>query len=152
MEHQKQEAGSRRRPERVGSSQQDQQQTLAQQIQQDRQTRREQRVQDTIAFSRALATLGLTQQDAADLFGVSRQAVQKWLKLGVPSDQAVRVGDLKVLADLLSRYIKADRIPAVLRRPARSLGGQSLLVLFRTCSGDAVVACRRMFDVAALHA
>lgn len=78
---------------------------------------------------RVLATWGLNQSEAAALFGVTRQAVSKWLKNGVPSDRVEAIADLAAATDLLTRYLKRDRISAVVRREAPALGGKSLVDL-----------------------
>src|SRR5262245_26349240 len=46
------------------------------------------------ALGRVLAVWGLSQTDAGDAFGVTRQAVSKWLATGAPSERAVAIGDL----------------------------------------------------------
>jgi len=104
------------------------------------------------ALARVLAAWDLNQSDAARLFDVSRQAISKWLKQGVPPERADGVALLAAATDLLVHYLKRDRIPAVVRRPAPGLGDRSLLDLagqrrFR----DVLAACREMFDFAEAH-
>ncbi len=97
-------------------------------------------------LGRVLAIWRLSQAEAAGLFGVSRQALSKWLARGVPSDRLEAVADLAAATDLLVRHLERDRIPAVVRRPASRLGGHSLLELVsagQTC--DVLAACRAMF-------
>jgi len=97
-------------------------------------------------LSRVLAVWGLSQTEAAAAFGVTRQAVSKWLDAGEPSDRAVAIADLSAATDLLVRHITRERIPAVVRRPAANLGGQSLLGLLATRGARAVLdACQAMF-------
>jgi hypothetical protein len=99
------------------------------------------------SLARILQAWGLNQSEAANLFGVSRQALSKWLAVGVPSERVLAVADLAAATDLLIRYLKRDRIPAVVRRPAAALDGNSLIDLvaaFRT--RDVLEACRSMFD------
>jgi len=100
-------------------------------------------------------TLGvwqLSQAKAAALFGVSRQAFAKWLQRGVPADHVVAVADLKAATDLLERYLKRDRIPAVVRRPIRRLDGVSLLDLLGEGDTNRLLsACRDMFDFERAH-
>ncbi len=76
---------------------------------------------------------GLSNAEAARLFGVTRQAFSKWLERGVPSDRATAVADLAAATDLLDRRVKRERIPAVVRRPAPLLEGRSLYEL--ACEG-----------------
>jgi predicted transcriptional regulator len=104
-------------------------------------------------LGRVLSVWDLTQSEVGRLFGVSRQAVSKWLRTGVPTDRIEVVADLAAATDLLVRYLKRDRIPAVVRREAPALGGRSLLDLVAEDRADeALAACREMFDVARVHA
>ncbi len=96
---------------------------------------------------RILAVWGVNQMEAAELFGVTRQAVSKWLDRGIPAERAEAIAELAAGTDLLVRYVKRDRIPAVVRRPASALGGRSLLDLVRASRPhDVLDACRSMFD------
>ena len=72
---------------------------------------------------------GLSNAGAARVFGVSRQAFSKWLVNGPPASRSGAVADLATATDLLDRYVKRERIPAVVRRPAPLLGDTSLLEL-----------------------
>lgn len=107
---------------------------------------------DVAPLQRVMSVWGLTQADIGELMGVSRQAVSKWLVAGIPADRADGVADLAAATDVLVRYLKRDRIPAVVRRPAPALAGRSLLEI--VADGDThgvLLACRAMFDVAAVH-
>ncbi|MEO6821807.1 MAG: hypothetical protein ABI468_04950, partial [Candidatus Nanopelagicales bacterium] len=67
---------------------------------------------------------------------------------GVPADRSVAMADLAAATDVLERYVRRDRIPAVVRRPADMLGGVSLLDLAQT--GDTASVRRQvaaMFDL-----
>ncbi len=91
---------------------------------------------------------GLSNSAAAGVFGVSRQAFSKWLKTGPPAGRADAVADLAAATDLLDRYVKRERIPAVVRRPAPMLDDRSLLDL--ATDGDTrkvADAVGRMFDL-----
>jgi hypothetical protein len=83
----------------------------------------------TAPLERFLAAWDLSAAGAGRVFGVSRQAVAKWRGSGVPDDRAVALADLVAATDILERYVRRDRIPAVVRRPAELLGGRSLLEL-----------------------
>jgi hypothetical protein len=107
---------------------------------------------DVAPLQRVMSVWGLTQSDIGEVMGVSRQAVSKWLVTGVPAERTDSVADLAAATDILVRYLKRDRIPAVVRRPAPALSDRSLLQI--VAAGDtagALVACRAMFDVAAVH-
>src|SRR5882757_7796210 len=59
-----------------------------------------------------LTTLwGLSNAEAAELFGVSRQAFAKWQEAGPPTDRGPAVAALADATDLLERHVKRDRIP-----------------------------------------
>jgi hypothetical protein len=81
----------------------------------------------TQPLERLMATWDLSAAGAGRVFGVSRQAVAKWRGSGVPDDRAVALADLAAATDILERYVRRDRIPAVVRRRADVLGGLSLL-------------------------
>ncbi len=98
------------------------------------------------SFARTMEVWDLSQAAAAHFFGVSRQAVGKWLRHGVPSPRAGSIADLAAATDLLVRHLKRDRIPAVVRRPIPALDGASLVDLLAQDDTRAVLAaCRDMF-------
>ena len=104
------------------------------------------------AFAHVLAVWGLSRSDAGEAFGVTRQAVSKWLAAGAPRDRAVAIGDLAAATDILVRHLARDRIPAVVRRPAPNLGGRSLLDVLATDGARAVLeACEAMFAFERAH-
>ena len=105
------------------------------------------------SFARTLAAWALTQAEAARFFGVSRQAVGKWLRQGVPPERAGAISDLAAATDLLVHHLKCDRIPAVVRRPIPSLDGVSLMDLLAQGDTSALpAACRDMFRFEQAHA
>lgn len=103
-------------------------------------------------LGRILAVWGLSQSEAGRRFGVSRQAVAKWLADGIPTDRAQAVADLSAATDVLVRYLKRDRIPAVVRRPIPVAGDETLLDLWSASRyRDVLITCRAMFDFAGAH-
>lgn len=91
---------------------------------------------------------GLPKASAARLFGVSRQAFAKWLVQGPPADRMPAVADLGAATDLLDRYVKRERIPAVVRRRVPALGERSLLELAAAGqTAELLEAVRSMFDL-----
>lgn len=95
---------------------------------------------------RTMQAWGWSQADAARLFGVSRQAVGKWLRHGPPAERSTALADLAAATDLLMHYLKRDRIPAVVRRPVPALGGLSLMdLLARGDTARLQETCRDMF-------
>jgi DNA-binding transcriptional regulator YdaS (Cro superfamily) len=104
------------------------------------------------SLARTLTVWGLSQSEAARLFGVSRQALSKWIEQGVPAERTEAVADLAAATDLLVHYLKRDRIPAVVRRAIPTLGGRSLIDLFESGDSRATLrACREMFSFANAH-
>jgi hypothetical protein len=99
------------------------------------------------SLARTLAVWDLNQSQAARIFGVSRQALNKWLDHGVPADRAEAIADLAAATDLLVRYLKRERVPAVVRRPAEALKNRSLLELLEGGETRTVLeVCRDMFQ------
>lgn len=78
-----------------------------------------------------LARLGalwdLSNAAAARLFGISRQAYSKWLASGPPADRVDHVTAADNITTLLDRYVKRERIPAVVRRPSERFGDRSIV-------------------------
>ena len=98
------------------------------------------------SLARTLSLWGLSQSEAARLFGVSRQAVSKWIGTGVPVERSEAVADLAAATDLLVHYLQRDRIPAVVRRPIARMSTRSLLELLADGQTPAILAiCREMF-------
>lgn len=99
-------------------------------------------------LERLTAAWGLSNAAAAAIFGVSRQAFAKWLTGEPPAERAAAIADLAAATELLARYVKSERIPAVVRRPADALGGRSLLDLANEGRyGDVLDAVRAIFDL-----
>jgi len=81
----------------------------------------------TSPLERLMATWDLSAAATGRVFGVSRQAVAKWQGSGVPDERAVALADLVAATDVLERYVRRDRISAVVRRRSVLLGDLSLL-------------------------
>lgn len=98
---------------------------------------------------RRLTTLwDLSNAAAARIFGVSRQAFSKWLATGPPADRVDDVTAVDDITTLLDRYVKRERIPAVVRRQSPRLGDISIVE--RLENGDYVETSevvRSMFDL-----
>jgi hypothetical protein len=102
----------------------------------------------TDPLERFVELWGLSNSAAASVFGVSRQAFSKWFKTGVPVVRADAVANLAAATDLLDRYVKRERIPAVVRRPAPMLDNKSLLDLASDRETRRVAeAVEQMFDL-----
>ena len=98
-------------------------------------------------LDRVMQTWDLSHADVGRMFSLSRQAIAKWLNIGVPAERVTAVADMAAATDLLLHHLKPDRVPAVVRRPAAALGGKSLLDLASAGETAAVLtACRAMFQ------
>jgi hypothetical protein len=103
-------------------------------------------------LERILRIWNMSRTELGHILGVSRQALSKWIADGVPADRVSQVADLASITDLLARYVKRDRIPAVVRRAASNLGNASLIDLISEGRSDEAVALsREMFTFADAH-
>jgi len=86
-------------------------------------------------------TFQSSPRETAELFGVTRQAIEQWSDNGVP---ATRVADVARIADVarrLRRTLKRERIPAIVRCPNPGLDGDTVLHALRAPEGtDRVMA------------
>ncbi len=104
-------------------------------------------------IDRLLRLWALSAAEVARVFGVSRQAISKWQRVGIPAGRMPAVADLAIATDLLDRYVKRERIPAVVRRSADVLGGRSLLDLaFEQKHAEVRDAVTSMFDLRRVQA
>ncbi|MEI6624183.1 MAG: hypothetical protein WCP28_20005 [Actinomycetes bacterium] len=98
------------------------------------------------SLSEALEQSALSDAEAARLFHVSRQAVTKWRTQGVPPNRQPDVWDFVDAINLLARYVRLERLPAVLRR--QDANGLAFLDVARTESCTAMkVHMETVFDV-----
>ena len=79
------------------------------------------------ALRRAMTTLDLSSSDIAELMGVKRQAVEKWLLAGPPADRITKIGALAEIADILSYRLRDGTAAVVVRRSADGYDGRSML-------------------------
>ena len=99
-------------------------------------------------LERLISLWGISPAEAAEFFGVSRQAFSKWQQQGTPPDRAPQVAAMEDATALLERYLKRERIAAVVRRPSPAMGGKSLIELASTGRHEDVLsAVRAMFDL-----
>lgn len=96
---------------------------------------------------RVLRVFGLSLTEAAELFGVRRQAVSQWLDRGVPAVRAAKVTAVARVADVLDRMLISDRIPGIARTPATAYGGKTMLGMIAADRHDELLAIvRDSFD------
>ena len=98
-------------------------------------------------LERLMAAWQLSVTDVARLFGVARQAVQQWLDDGVPPARQPKLAVILRIADLLDRNLVPERVPGVVRTPARAYGNRSSLQAIGDGDHEAVLhAVERSFD------
>jgi hypothetical protein len=86
------------------------------------------RVTGTVgALDEIQQTFRLSSAETAALFGVRRQAVDQWRANGVPAGRAADVDRVRDVARVLYEELIPERIPQIVRNPARGLGGRSIL-------------------------
>jgi transcriptional regulator with XRE-family HTH domain len=74
----------------------------------------------------------LTNTEFADLFGVTRQAIEQWERVGdVPAARRARLANLLSVGEILERKLQPGRLPLIARRPAAAYGGQTMLEMVR---------------------
>lgn len=104
-------------------------------------------------LERTMRLWHLSRTELGSLFGVSRQAVSNWIRDGVPAERTEQVADVEAITDLLDRYLKRERIPAVVRRRAPRLEGASLIEFIASGrSSEALRLTRTMLTFTDLHA
>jgi hypothetical protein len=94
-------------------------------------------------LSRLMRAFDVSKPELAGWFGVSRQAVDKWLGNGAPADRQEKVATLLALTDLLERKLKADRLPGVARRSAPAYGGLTMLKMIEANKERELLAITR---------
>jgi hypothetical protein len=92
-------------------------------------------------------TFGLSETELAGLFGVRRQAIGQWRERGIPSARQAKAATIAATAELLTRQLKAERIPGIVRKPAAAYGGLSAIEMIeRDRHAELQEIVRRSFD------
>jgi hypothetical protein len=98
-------------------------------------------------LSRLMSSFQLSKTELAKLFGVRRQAIDGWLRKGVPADRQEKLHALVALADLLERKLKPGRLAGVARTPADAYGGLTMLEMIeQDRHGELLALVRQSFD------
>jgi DNA-binding XRE family transcriptional regulator len=101
-------------------------------------------------LERVRRALDLNRTELAALFGVTRQAVERWEAQGVPSERQDKLSTIGAIVDLLETQLKPDRIAGVARRAAPAYGDRSILDAIAAGEEELVLAeLRKAFDWAA---
>ena len=80
-------------------------------------------------LERAMRVWDISKETTAQMFGVSRPALSKWLANGAPAERRDDIALLDEATRLLLGHLKVERVPAVVRRPYVAADGASLLDL-----------------------
>jgi DNA-binding XRE family transcriptional regulator len=98
-------------------------------------------------LERVQRVLDLNRTELAKLFGVSRQAIERWERQAIPAERQERLASVAAICDLLSGNLKSERIPGAVRRPAPAYGGRSILEAVAAGDDDLVLGeLRDAFD------
>ncbi|MBI4279372.1 MAG: hypothetical protein HY660_13040 [Armatimonadetes bacterium] len=90
-------------------------------------------------LERLRSGFGLTQHELARLLEVTPEATRKWVRGGGISPDARGLIDLHLaLLERLETYVRPGLLPAILRRPARGLGGRRPAELLLEGQGETI--------------
>jgi transcriptional regulator with XRE-family HTH domain len=81
---------------------------------------------------------GLSETAFARLFGVSRQAVEKWRRQGVPPGRSADLDRLLEIARVFRERLIESRIPQIVRTPAAGLRNRSVLAVLESEGAEPV--------------
>ena len=99
------------------------------------------------SFARNLQVWNVNEEETARIFEVNSETVREWLEGELPSAIAQTVSDIGAATDLLTRHLKRDRIPAVVRRGMERYGGHSLMDMLMDGDTEKILTiCRSMFE------
>ena len=97
---------------------------------------------------RVLGMISGTSADAIEVVACDIDGAPPTLSLTVMAARTAAIADLAAATDLLDRYVKRERIPAVVRRKAERLGNRSLLEIAQRGDTRAVADhVAEMFDL-----
>ncbi|TAM73282.1 hypothetical protein EPN44_14220 [bacterium] len=90
------------------------------------------RVRGSRELLKVRSSFQLSAPELGQLFGVSRQAIDKWIERGVPTDRVVDVDRVAQVATTLEKIFKRQRLPAIVRGPMRGLDNRSIYDVLKT--------------------
>jgi transcriptional regulator with XRE-family HTH domain len=93
---------------------------------------------NTRAIDEIRLVFGLSVTRVARLFGVSRQAVDKWRLAGVPASRMADVDRVLEIAQVFKKRLKAERIPQIVATPAKGLDGSTVLEVLESRGPDPI--------------
>lgn len=88
-------------------------------------------------LARVRELFDLNTGEIAELFGVTRQAVEQWERNGdVPVARHEKLANLLSVGELLERKLKPGRLPLIARKRADAYGGVTMLDMVRADRDD----------------
>jgi|GEM_PF-2397069 len=90
----------------------------------------------TSALDEIQQVLDLSGPETGQIFGVSRQAVDQWRQNGIPTERMADVERVRDVVRVLYDELIPERIPQVVRNPARGLADRSILQVLREPDGS----------------
>ena len=94
---------------------------------------------------------GLSEDELAALFAVSRPAIAKWRQRSVPFERSADVDRARELSQYFVRRFIPARVPQIVRTPGKGLGGQTVLNVVARVGVEPVYAyLERLFSYVSL--
>lgn len=81
-------------------------------------------------LQRSMAILQLTSTEVGEIMGVSRQAVDRWLRAGPPTDRLEKIGALAEIADILHYRLREGTPPFAVRMKSETYEDRNILEVF----------------------
>jgi len=92
------------------------------------------------AMARRIAdTFALSVDELGAVFGGAAQDATRWLASGFPADRVGKAIIILEIANLLTRYLRPDRIGVVVRKPAAAYGGHTMLEMIEAGEHNVVL-------------
>ena len=87
-----------------------------------------------------MTSFGTSPAETAKLFHVRRQALNKWMRVGVPQERLADVGRIAQSATALRAFFRAERLPMIVRGPMPALAERTILDTLATDGSDPIFA------------
>ena len=92
------------------------------------------------AIDQIRSAFGLSTEELASLFHVTRPAVAQWRENGVPVTRGADVDRVRELSQVFLRKFIPARVPQIVRTPGKGLGGKSVLQVIAESGVEPVYA------------
>jgi hypothetical protein len=87
---------------------------------------------DIVLIDQIAELFALNRTELAGLFGMRRQAIDRWRTHGIPGSRQEKLAAIAAIGDLLDHHLKTERIPGIARRPAEAYNGLTMLEMIAT--------------------